>query len=111
MKKEIILSVFILYAIGLFALHTSLMAQQTDTLTLSYCYKLARENYPILKQSEMFPEITKLKLKNLNVNYYPSATINGQATYQSAVTELPIHIPNINIPQLDKDMYKLNLGC
>jgi hypothetical protein len=31
----------------------------------------------------------------------------GQATYQSAVTALPIQLPGVSIPQLSKDQYRL----
>jgi len=35
--------------------------------------------------------------------------VNGQATWQSEVTKIPIKIPNINIPESNKDQYKLTL--
>jgi outer membrane protein TolC len=37
----------------------------------------------------------------------PQFNIAGQATYQSEVTKVPISIPNVSIPELSKDQYKL----
>ena len=37
----------------------------------------------------------------------PQFSINGQATYQSDVTEIPIKIPNTTIPSISKDQYKI----
>jgi hypothetical protein len=36
-----------------------------------------------------------------------NSTLQGQATYQSEVTKVPISIPNISISELSKDQYKL----
>ena len=83
-----------------------LNSQSVDTLSLKYCYKLATDNYPLVKQRELLPEASKLKTRNINSNYYPQLILNGQATYQSEVTSLPIHIPNVSIPSLHNDQYK-----
>jgi len=78
-------------------------AQQA--LPLDSCYVWARKNYPNLKQSELWQEITNLKKKNLGNNYLPDVTLNGQASYQSAVTKLPISIAGVSIPSVSKDRY------
>jgi len=78
-------------------------------IRLKDCYEWARENYPNLKQSEVFSGITGLKLENLKTNFLPSATLKGQATYQSEVTKVDVPIPNIEIPSISKDQYKLYL--
>jgi len=87
----------------------SIFSQTADTLTLDICYKLARDNYPVSKQFDMFSEANKLKIKNLNNGYLPQIYINGQASYQSDVTQIPIHLPNITIPEIYKDQYKISL--
>ncbi|MBN1820672.1 MAG: TolC family protein [Prolixibacteraceae bacterium] len=78
-------------------------------ITLKECYHWARENYPNLKQSEIYSGISGLKVENLKTNFLPSATLKGQATYQSEVTKIDIPIPNIDVPCIAKDQYKIYL--
>lgn len=83
---------------------SSLQAQ--NTLTLQNCYDLLKSNYPLAKQSELVAQSNKLNLESINSNYLPQLYLNAQATYQSAVTSIPIKIPNLNIPELNKDQYR-----
>jgi outer membrane protein TolC len=101
MKKLAFLFIFITQiAIG----------QNSDTtLNLEYCQIQAISNYPLIKQKELLKSSTEYKIKNLNVNYLPQLNLNGQATYQSDVTKIPINIPGIKIPEINKDSYKLTL--
>ncbi|HPF52531.1 MAG TPA: TolC family protein [Draconibacterium sp.] len=78
-----------------------------NEVSLDSCYQWARENYPNLKQAGIFKEITALQQENINTNYYPQVTLNGQATYQSDVTHIGISLPNISIPTVSKDQYKV----
>ena len=48
-----------------------------------------------------------IQLKMLLKAILPQFSINGQATYQSDVTDIPIKIPNTTIPTLSKDQYKI----
>ncbi len=82
---------------------------QTE-VPLDSCYIWARENYPNLKQSELWQQITDLKKGNLETNYFPKVTLNGQITYQSEVTEVPISLPGISIPSASKDRYNAYAG-
>ncbi len=77
-----------------------------DQVSLDDCYDWARENYPNLKQAEIYQEITSLKQGNIKTNYLPKVTLNAQATYQSDVTGIEISIPNVSIPTVSKDQYK-----
>ena len=67
----------------------------------------ARENSSTLKLNSLEGEIGELTSDNISTVYYPKLGITGQATYQSAVTELPIEIPGIEIDGLSKDQYKI----
>ena len=84
-------------------------SQTTDTLTLDICQKKALENYPLIKQKDLISKTSELKLFNIAKAYLPQLNLNGQATYQSEVTELPFAIPHVTIPTLDKDQYKAEL--
>ncbi|MFW6371064.1 MAG: TolC family protein, partial [Bacteroidota bacterium] len=77
-----------------------------EIIHLDSCYLLARENYPNLKQSGMYKEITALQKENIRLNYLPNVVLNGQATYQSDVTGIDIALPNVTIPRAPKDQYK-----
>ncbi|MCK3683165.1 TolC family protein [Maribellus sp. YY47] len=77
-----------------------------NEVSLNDCYGWARENYPNLKQAEIWTEITSLKKENNKTNYLPTVTLNGQATYQSDVPHIGISLPNVSIPTVAKDQYK-----
>ncbi|HAH25131.1 MAG TPA: hypothetical protein DCL77_15470 [Prolixibacteraceae bacterium] len=102
MRKKTIQLLFLL----LFVPFHFLMAQ---TVTLEQCQQWARENHPVLKQSEIYQQILDLKNENNATSLLPQVTLNGQATYQSDVTKVGISIPNIHIPTASKDQYKVYL--
>lgn len=98
MKKYFIL--FLLLSAG------KIFSQQTDTLTLDFCQQKALENYPLLKQKDLLNTASEIKISNFAKTYLPQFSLNGQATYQSETTEIPINIPGLDIPSLYKDAYK-----
>ena len=77
-----------------------------NEVSLDSCYQWARENYPNLKQAGIYQEITALQQENIKTNYYPQVTLNGQATYQSQVIEIPSIIPGFSPGAVPKDQYK-----
>lgn len=85
------------------------LAQQTDTISLNNCRQLAIANYPLIKQKDLLSEAAGLRIKNLNTNYFPQLSLNGQATYQSAVTEIPKISPMFDFPSMSRDQYKVTL--
>jgi len=85
------------------------LAQQIDTISLNNCRQLAIANYPLIKQKDLLSEAAGLRIKNLNTNYFPQVSLNGQATYQSAVTEIPKISPMFDFPSMSRDQYKVTL--
>jgi outer membrane protein TolC len=83
------------------------MAQ--EAVTLEQCQSWARENHPVLKQLDLYQQILDLKNENNSTSFLPQVSLNGQATYQSAVTKIGISLPNMTIPTVDKDQYKVYL--
>ena len=77
----------------------------TQQLTLEDAWQLAKVNYPLIKKNEMIKESAKFSLQNVGKAFLPQFTINGQATYQSDVTSIPIAMPGIN--EMSKDQYRL----
>ncbi|MBS3915528.1 MAG: TolC family protein [Bacteroidetes bacterium] len=78
-----------------------------QNITLEECVKKAIENYPLVKQNELLELTANIQSDNLSKLWFPQVQIAGQATYQSDVTGLPIKLPNVEIPKLSKDQYKL----
>lgn len=83
----------------------SLMAQ--EPVTLEQCQQWARENHPVLRQSELYRQMLDLKNASNATAWLPQVTLNGQASYQSDVTHIGLSIPNLQIPTVDKDQYKV----
>lgn len=78
-----------------------------QTLTLDQCYTLARARYPVVKQLALIEKTRDYTVSNAAKGTLPQLSVGGQATYQSAVTGLPIEIPNMKIPTVSKDQYKV----
>jgi len=87
----------------------NIMAQQSGMLTLDSCYKLAAAHNPLSRQDSLYHDAFRFQQSALNDNYLPMVSVGGQLSWQSDVTALPISLPNVEIPSLDKDSYKLNL--
>ncbi|MCO6461753.1 MAG: TolC family protein [Saprospiraceae bacterium] len=77
-------------------------------LTIEDCYKAARENYPEIKQLLLIEQTKEISLDNAAKGILPQLVMYGQATYQSQVTEIPIDLPAIPIPEIPKDQYRLS---
>jgi len=97
----------ILYISGIFILMSS--SAQDTVLTLYRCLELAEINNPVFDQAEYFASSSDLKIKNLNKNYLPDMYLNGEAHYQSAVTEVPVVFDQFAPEPLSKDQYKITL--
>ena len=96
-----------LLLIGCLAVSVDTAQAQLQSLTLAEAHALAAENYPMVKQRDLITRSTGYSIEQANTGYLPQININGQATYQSAVTEIPIQIPGMDVPTLSKDQYKL----
>lgn len=84
----------------------SVAAQSARTLTLEQCYDLLAKTSPLAQQKALTITAGNLAEKNLNLKWLPQADLNGQATYQSDVTSVPIKLPNLAIDEPSKDQYK-----
>lgn len=97
-------------AFGIMLLHSLLLtAQPAIHLTLDSCQQLAITNQSVSRQTELYRQMHGLQVESINNQHLPSLSMNGQASWQSEVTELPIHLPNLDIPTMDKDSYKINV--
>ncbi|NVO18619.1 MAG: TolC family protein [Bacteroidetes bacterium] len=85
-------------------------AQETS-FTLEQCYQLAVKSHPLSAQNSLLEKSSQIQQRILDENNLPTLNLNGQATYQSAVTELPIKIPGVSSPNIPKDQYKVTLDA
>ena len=83
------------------------MAQQSHTLSLDHCFERAKQHYPLIKQFTLIEKAKEYTIANAQKAYLPQLNIAGQASYQSAVTQIPIRLPNVAIPTMSQDQYKL----
>jgi outer membrane protein TolC len=95
------------YILILSALSVAAHGQTEKPLSLVDCYKLAEANYPLVKQRELIQLSKAYSVENIGKGMLPQIAINGQATYQSDVTQIPISIPGMNIQSIPKDQYKI----
>lgn len=80
---------------------------QVTSIALDDCQELAMQNYPTVKSYELIKQSGEFSVSNAKSGFLPAISINGQYTYQSDVTKLPIELPNIAIPEISKDQYKV----
>jgi outer membrane protein TolC len=77
-------------------------------VTLEQCYQAATDHSALGKQREVQTHMLNRTLANLNANrWLPQLVVNGQASWQSEVTQLPIELPQVAIPTLSKDQYRI----
>ncbi|WP_321437716.1 TolC family protein [uncultured Bacteroides sp.] len=82
--------------------HTSIYGQ----LSIEDCYKKAQTNYPLVKQYGLIEQSKDYNLSNADKGYLPQVSFSAKATYQSAITKLPITLPNVSIKGVNKDQYQ-----
>lgn len=83
-------------------------AQLPGRLTLEEANRLARNNFPAIKQLDLVKQTAGLNVENLKKGFLPQLSFNGQATYQSDVTGLNLSLPGVKIDPINKDQYKLS---
>ena len=97
-----------LIIIGLILFNIS-FSQNPETVSLENCYNEAISNYPLTKQLELYSSSSDLEHENIKKNYLPKIEVNGQVSYQLAVTEIPINMPGMDIQSINKDWYKITM--
>jgi outer membrane protein TolC len=76
-------------------------------ITLDKAQSLARNNYPLIKQKNLIDRTANITIANLSKGYLPQLSINGQASYQSEVTDIDVPVPGFDFEAPSKDQYKL----
>lgn len=90
-----------------FLVLSNLSAQKQ--ISLQECFDFAVIHHPIYAQKALKAESSQIEVENYKKDLLPQFMLNGRATYQNEVISLPFDIPNMDIPQLSKDQYKMTL--
>jgi outer membrane protein TolC len=88
----------------------SLLTSAQQSITLEECLKAIDEQHPVAAQVELIQKTHELQQKNIGSSRYPDISVNGQATYQSEVTEIAMDLPpmlNVDFPEVKQDQYKI----
>lgn len=91
------------------------LSSKAQTLTLENCQRMARNNYPSIRQMDFIEQSNKYSLENAKTVYLPQITLSGQASYQNAVSEFPSEMQSayekmgINMKGLNKDQYRIGI--
>ncbi len=78
-------------------------------MSLQECFDFAVIHHPVYEQKALKAENSQIEVENYQKDLLPQVMINGRATYQNEVISLPFNIPNMEVPQLSKDQYKMTL--
>ena len=75
-------------------------------VTIDQCLKMARENYPQIRQLGLIDEAAQYDIASTAKSWLPHFSISGKAAYQSDVVEMPFDIPGFTF-DLPHDQYSL----
>lgn len=94
------------YTVILLFLSFSALAQQ-EVFSLEDCYRLARENYPLIQKQDLIRKTEQYSLENASKLYLPQLSFIGQASYQSETVRFPAGTQGASFHELSKDQYKI----
>lgn len=93
-----------------YAVLLSLIAMATQgqqkILTLDGCHQAAAQHYPLTKKRQLIEQSRTYTLSNISKSYLPQISSLSQVTYQSDVTEIPIAVPGVDAPEMDRLQFK-----
>ncbi len=104
-------NILILFSLLLIA--ATSYGQSSKSINLEDCYKLAKQQYPLIKQHDLIEKTKDFSLLNAAKGYYPQFSVNGQGTYQSAVTAiavsgLPPAFSHLSFPVLPLEQFNVH---
>ena len=99
-----LISLFLLIAV--FIPFPRIAEAQNAELDIYACLDSSVVNMPILRQKPFLAEILENKLKTYSNLYLPAFAVNGQATLQSHVPNLPFSLPGTPSLDIPKNQYR-----
>jgi outer membrane protein TolC len=86
-------------------------AASNDSLRLPTLQADAIRLDPRQRQLQLQASATNLRLRNIAAERLPALSANGQAQYQSAVTQISVPLPGITIPTPPHDTYDARINA
>lgn len=83
--------------------------------TLEECQQAAEQNYPLIRQYNLFEQSTALTVANIQKGWLPQVSASAQATYQSDVVSWPDQMKTmmtgmgVDMKGLKKDQYRVGI--
>lgn len=87
----------------------SLGAAAQEPLSLEECYILAERAFPLSRQRVLLDEKSAYEQSDIKMIALPQLSLNGKATWQSEVIQIPLKIPGTTINYPNKDQYQATL--
>ncbi len=90
-------------------------ALQLQAISLEECYRMARENYPLIRQYGLTEAMSRYSFENAAMGYVPRISLSAQASYQSDAVAFPeefnslLKMAGVEMDGLPKDQYKVQL--
>lgn len=90
-------------------------AATVKAITLEDCYRMVRENYPLIKQYSLTEAMSRYSFENAAMGYVPRISLSAQASYQSDAVAFPEQFNNllkmagVEMDGMPKDLYKVQL--
>lgn len=90
-------------------------ALQLQAISLEECYRMARENYPLIRQYGLTEAMSRYSFENAARGYVPRISLSAQASYQSDAVAFPeefnslLKMAGVEMDGLPKDQYKVQL--
>ena len=92
-----------------------LSSVQLRAITIEDCYRMVRENYPLIHQYGLTEMMSQYSFENAAMGYVPRITLSAQASYQSDAVAFPeefnslLKMAGIEMDGMPKDLYKVQL--
>ena len=92
-----------------------LSSVQLRAITIEDCYRMVRENYPLIHQYGLTEMMSQYSFENAAMGYVPRITLLAQASYQSDAVAFPeefnslLKMAGIEMDGMPKDLYKVQL--
>ena len=86
---------------------SALLSINGQSLTLEECYDLAEKNFPLVRQYDLIERSEDINLSNVAKGHLPRLSVSGQMTHQSDVVRIPFSMPNMEIPTLSRNQYRV----
>jgi outer membrane protein TolC len=83
------------------------MFVSAQIITIDECQVKAEANYPAIAQYDIIEKTKEFNIANANKAYLPQGTLSGQSTWQSDVPGISLNVPELKIPTIDRDQYRI----